>query len=299
VKVTPLDIRRKEFRRSVRGYLDEDVDVFLDTVADEVERISKVNDELIQKVRELQEQVSGHTHIREALEKTLVAAQLQSDEIRSKAQKESQSMLREAEAKAKAVVDDFYAQTRAVQQTLMQLKLLEEDFRFKFKGLLDGYMKLLDGGPLVLSTPETAAQAFEPAEMRAVEIGAGEAAEERRASEVDESPTFETAEAAGLVAGEGVAAPTKRRAPAPSPPHLPKIAQAPKATAGDVDDLTVETDKIDTKGRGGKQAKGPAEAEKEAEEKEGGVYFGRIENDPDDPFPEIGGDSSRPRDFEW
>jgi cell division initiation protein len=106
VKVTPLDIRRKEFRRSVRGYLDEDVDVFLDTVADEVERISKVNDELIQKVRDLQEQVSGHTHIREALEKTLVAAQLQSDEIRSKAQKESQSMLREAEAKAKAVVDD-------------------------------------------------------------------------------------------------------------------------------------------------------------------------------------------------
>jgi cell division initiation protein len=259
VKVTPLDIRRKEFRRSVRGYLDEDVDVFLDTVADEVERISKVNDELIQKVRDLQEQVSGHTHIREALEKTLVAAQLQSDEIRSKAQKESQSMLREAEAKAKAVVDDFYAQTRAVQQTLMQLKLLEEDFRFKFKGLLDGYMKLLGEGPLVLSVPETA----------------------------------------GLVEGESVAAPAKRPAPAPLPPHLPKTAHAPKATAGDVDDLTVETESIATKGRGGKQAKGPAEAAKQAEEKEGGVYFGRIENDPDDPFPEIGGDSSKPRDFEW
>ena len=105
MKVTPLDIRRKEFRRSVRGYLDEDVDGFLDAVADEVERVGKVNTELQDKVRSLEEQVSGHAHIREALEKTLVAAQLQSEEIRTTAQRESQSMLREAEAKAKAEAD--------------------------------------------------------------------------------------------------------------------------------------------------------------------------------------------------
>ena len=57
--VTPLDIRRKEFKRSVRGYLEEDVDVFLDAVADEVERISK-NAELQERVKSLEEQVEGH-----------------------------------------------------------------------------------------------------------------------------------------------------------------------------------------------------------------------------------------------
>ncbi len=80
MKVTPLDIRRKEFRRSVRGYLDEDVDVFLDAVADEIERLSRLNAELHEKVRNLEEQVAGHAETREALEKTLVAAQLQSEE---------------------------------------------------------------------------------------------------------------------------------------------------------------------------------------------------------------------------
>jgi cell division initiation protein len=67
VKVTPLDIRRKEFRRSVRGYLDEDVDVFLDTVADECERLAKMNTDLQERVRGLEEQVAGHSDIREAL----------------------------------------------------------------------------------------------------------------------------------------------------------------------------------------------------------------------------------------
>ena len=41
VKITPLDIRRKEFKRSMRGYADEEVDVFLDEVADEFERLER------------------------------------------------------------------------------------------------------------------------------------------------------------------------------------------------------------------------------------------------------------------
>ncbi len=238
MKVTPLDIRRKEFRRSVRGYLDEDVDVFLDAVADEVERVAKLNTELQEKVKSLNEQVAGHAQIREALEKTLVAAQLQSEEIRSNAQKESQSILHEAEAKAKAVVDDFYAQTRAVQQTLMQLKLLEEDFRFKFKGLLEGYLKLLAEGPLLLSGVEA-----NGATVRGDMLDPARSAEqvaEKPAPESDEDRTSETREVS--------------------------IAPAPESSLPP---------------------------------KEAGVYFGRMEGDSDDPFPEIGGDPENPRDFEW
>lgn len=223
MKVTPLDIRRKEFRRSVRGYLDEDVDIFLDVVADEVERISRQNAELLQKVRELEQQVASHVDIREALEQTLVAAQLQSEEMKTKAEKESQSMLKEAEAKAKAVVEDFYARTQAVQQTLAQLKLQEEDFRSRFQGLLEGYLNLLKEQPPVVSVPVSGA----PQAGATRDSGAG----------------------------------------APQAPNLPETPQA------------------DTAGQG-KGADTP-------------VYFGRRDEDADDPFPEIGGDSATPREFAW
>ena len=50
MKLTPLDIHNKEFRRSIRGYNEEDVDVFLDQVAAEFERIFKENGELKEQV---------------------------------------------------------------------------------------------------------------------------------------------------------------------------------------------------------------------------------------------------------
>jgi cell division initiation protein len=280
VKVTPLDIRKKEFRRSVRGYLDEDVDVFLDTVADEFERVAKVNAELEARVKSLEDEAAGHAHIREALEKTLVAAQLQSEEIRTNAQKESQSMLRDAEAKAKAVVDDFYAQTQAVQQTLIQLKLLEEDFRFKFKALLEGYLKLVENGPLLFTGVEDEAAATAPARV------------------ADDGPTSETVgEPLSPPAEKTGSAAPKASPPAPLPPHLPETAPAAKTGSVSVEDLTVETGALTVKGGAGKRTK-PAGAA-EADEKAGGVYFGRKEADPDDPFPEIGGEAEKPRDFAW
>jgi cell division initiation protein len=157
VKITPLDIRRKEFKRSVRGYSDEEVDIFLDEVADEFERLFQANIDLEDKVHRLQEQTAGYAQVKEALEKTLITAQLQSEEMRANAHKESELILRDAELKARGIINDSYGETQRVQQTLVQLKLLEEDFRFKFRSLLEGYLKLLEEAPLSTASAEAAA----------------------------------------------------------------------------------------------------------------------------------------------
>ena len=148
MKVTPLDIRRKEFKRSVRGYSDEEVDLFLDEVADDVERLFQENVELQDRIRRLEEQLAGHAQLRDALEKTLVTAQFQADETRANARKESELILRDAELKARGIVSDSYIEIQRVQQALIQLKHLEEDFRFKFRSLLEGHLKLLDEAPI-------------------------------------------------------------------------------------------------------------------------------------------------------
>jgi len=40
MKLTALEIRHKEFKRGVRGYVDHEVDEFLDDITDEFERLS-------------------------------------------------------------------------------------------------------------------------------------------------------------------------------------------------------------------------------------------------------------------
>ena len=59
MKLTPLDIRHKEFKRGMRGYADVEVDEFLDEVADEFERLFKDNIDLGERVEALESQVVG------------------------------------------------------------------------------------------------------------------------------------------------------------------------------------------------------------------------------------------------
>lgn len=219
MKVTPLDIRRKEFKRSVRGYADEEVDLFLDEIADEFEQVYQQNADLQERMRRLDEQLATHLKLRDALEKTLVSAQFQADETKANADKEAELILRDAELKARGIVSDSYSEVQKVQEALVQLKHLEEDFRFKFQSLLEGHLKLLAeapfdlpaGQPVVLDAAAPAIETADPtAELAAPKVEPG----------VAETPFVVPAGLDAVPEYPPVAAPAAR----PAPPVVPEPA---------------------------------------------------------------------------
>ncbi|MCJ7797341.1 MAG: DivIVA domain-containing protein, partial [Thermoleophilia bacterium] len=143
MKLTPLDIRHQEFRRAMRGYSEEQVDVFLDEVADEFERLFQDNIELRERIQLLDEQVTGYENLKETLNNTLVSAQQLADSTRANANKEGELILRDAELKARGIVGEANSEKQRVQQSLIQLRQVEEDFRFKFRSLLEAHINLL------------------------------------------------------------------------------------------------------------------------------------------------------------
>ena len=98
MKLTPLDIRHKEFKRGMRGYVDGEVDEFLDEIADEFERLFKENIELSERGEALQEKIDQYRNLEETLQNTLVAAQRSAEELKANAQKEAQLMLQRGRA---------------------------------------------------------------------------------------------------------------------------------------------------------------------------------------------------------
>ena len=143
MKLTPLDIRHKEFRRGLRGYSDEEVDVFLDEVADEFERLFQESIDLKERNERLDEQVSQYISLKETLQKTLISAQQQSDETKANARKEAELILRDADLKSRDIVNEAYSEKQRVQQALIQLKQVEEDYRLKFRSLLERHLNSL------------------------------------------------------------------------------------------------------------------------------------------------------------
>ncbi|MFA4965106.1 MAG: DivIVA domain-containing protein [Thermoleophilia bacterium] len=147
MKLTPLDIRHREFKRGMRGYADVEVDEFLDEVADEYERLFKENIDLQERVETLEDQVLQYKRIEDTLQKTLVTAQSSAEEVKQNAGKQAELILHEAELKARELVNEAYTEKQGIEQAMAKLKSTEKDFRFKFRQLLEGYLKHVEEAP--------------------------------------------------------------------------------------------------------------------------------------------------------
>jgi cell division initiation protein len=155
MKLTPLDIRHKEFKRGMRGYADVEVDEFLDQVADEYERLFKENIDLQDRVESLEDKVAGYKRIEDTLQKTLVNAQASAEEQKQNANKQAQLVLQDAELKARQLVNEAYSERQGIEQSMAKLRSAEEDFRFKFGQLLDGYLRQLQETPAVAAATQS------------------------------------------------------------------------------------------------------------------------------------------------
>ena len=123
-RLTPLDVRRYEFPTSLRGYDKVRVDDFREQLASELERLSRLNQELDQKARSYAEQLKEFRERDKALNDALVSAQQLRGEIREQADRESQLVLREARAEAERLLDDARAERRAMEEELAALERL-------------------------------------------------------------------------------------------------------------------------------------------------------------------------------
>ncbi|MBE0429118.1 MAG: DivIVA domain-containing protein [Thermoleophilia bacterium] len=144
MKITPLDIRHKEFARSVRGYKDTEVDEFLDEITAEFERLFNENIDSRERLEALEEKISQYRNIEDTLQKTLVSAQQQAEELKQNAQKEADLILRDAELKSRSIVNDSYAERQKVQRSVQALKQKHEDLRYQLRKIIDTYANILD-----------------------------------------------------------------------------------------------------------------------------------------------------------
>ncbi|MBE0448347.1 MAG: DivIVA domain-containing protein [Actinobacteria bacterium] len=144
MKLTPLDIHNKEFHRAIRGYNEEEVDKFLDEVAEEFERLFKENIELKEQLEKAKQELEDYFSMERTLQNTLLVAQKSAEDITMQAQKQAELIFRDAELKAKEVIQESYDLKRKYKSTLSHLKQAEEDFRNKFKSMLESYMRIAD-----------------------------------------------------------------------------------------------------------------------------------------------------------
>jgi DivIVA domain-containing protein len=135
--LTPLDARRYEFGKALRGYDPERVNQFRDQVAEELERLARVNQDLDAKARGFHEQLRAFRERDKAINEALVSAQQLRTEIREQAEKEGQLIVREARAEAERLIDQARSQVRRIEDQLASLERARRAYLAQLRVLIE------------------------------------------------------------------------------------------------------------------------------------------------------------------
>lgn len=141
--LTPLDIVNKEFKKTLRGYSEDEVNEFLDEVVRDYEAIIRENDELKENTLGMTERLEQYRKLEATLQNTLVVAQSTADEVKAAARKEAELAIREAEAKAEDIVRQAENRVRESYQELERLRRESEQFKARIRSLLEAQLAML------------------------------------------------------------------------------------------------------------------------------------------------------------
>ncbi|MBT9135056.1 MAG: Septum site-determining protein DivIVA [Firmicutes bacterium] len=139
----PQDISNKEFKRTLRGYNVEEVDVFLEQLTRDYEanlRELALQREQVQKV---EDKLSHYYKLEQTLHGALMVAQETAEEVKNSARKESQLIVKEAEVRAERLVEEAISKARKMATEYTEVQKQAEIFRGRLRALLQAQLEMI------------------------------------------------------------------------------------------------------------------------------------------------------------
>jgi len=107
MRMTATDIRQQQFAvRLFRGFDPQEVDAFLEEMADDVDELSRENGLLKEQLIAVEEKSRGAEGREKTLQETLVTTQKIAEEFKENARREAELILREAHLRAERFMQD-------------------------------------------------------------------------------------------------------------------------------------------------------------------------------------------------
>ena len=195
MELTARHIHEKQFHDAWRGYNQEEVDDFLDRIAEVMNRLERENAALQARLRELDHMVETSRSTEDMLKKTLVTAQQAAEEAIATAKSKAEALVAEAEARAQRANDELkhrvataeeevrrktaeverqqLARRRETQMSIDRLEAFETEIKRRLKAFLEQQLDSLE--TLVEKEPVAAPASAAPAPQQSAPTAAAPA----------------------------------------------------------------------------------------------------------------------------
>lgn len=123
MNITSKDIKKRDFKKGLRGYDVNEVDAFLDTVSSHYDKLLIENRTLSDKIKSLMSDVEIYKENESNLQKAIIKSQDIAEEIINNSKHKADILIKEAELDARKVRQDFENEILNKKQELEEIKL--------------------------------------------------------------------------------------------------------------------------------------------------------------------------------
>lgn len=131
--ITGMEIRNKQFAKSMRGFNEEEVKNFLQHLAQDFENLYSENSQLKESIQRCNFELDKYHKIEESMNNSLIFAQQSAENLKTNAQKEAELILSDAKRSIGEMLDVY-------QELMKNLNL----FNLEFKSRLNIQLEILD-----------------------------------------------------------------------------------------------------------------------------------------------------------
>ncbi|HBH01078.1 MAG: hypothetical protein A2W08_11365 [Candidatus Rokubacteria bacterium RBG_16_73_20] len=144
MRISPLDIRQQQFTvRLFRGFDTQEVDAFLDDVAEDYESVLKENALLKEQLATFEERSRGLAEREKALQDTLIATQRLGDEMKAAARREAELYTREAELRGEKLLEEVRSEEAKLRGEIQGLRRTRRQLIEDLRSTLESYYRLM------------------------------------------------------------------------------------------------------------------------------------------------------------
>ncbi|MEM7482298.1 MAG: DivIVA domain-containing protein [Acidobacteriota bacterium] len=142
--LTPLEIQKTRFSQKLRGFDPQEVNDFLEIVAEELAKQLAEIDRLGRENRYYRQRLEDAGQREHQLQETLLRAQKVSDEITDAAKREAKLMVKESEIAADKVVRQAIEQSTRIESKVDGLRVARRELQLKLKNTIDLFQRILE-----------------------------------------------------------------------------------------------------------------------------------------------------------
>jgi cell division initiation protein len=145
MKITPLDLQQKTFRKVRLGGIDaNEVDAFLELAASQLEELNRKVHQQDEELRRRETRIGEYKEQQALLQQTLTTAQRLGDEMKATSRKEAEIVLSDAELQAEKIIASAQAKRLQLIAEIEELKRAKASFLSQLASLVDSHRAMLD-----------------------------------------------------------------------------------------------------------------------------------------------------------